>query len=302
MKHISGSSFFADTRWFKNQNTFVALHFLEISVLNSFEINIVDHHYKNTLASLLKLYPGTPQPFIYFMSGSLPGKAILHHRQLSLFSMICHLPDDPLNIRAKQVLTSSLLSSKSWFIQLRDICLLYGLPHPLHLLQSPLSKSAFKKLVKSSILDYWESKLRLEASPLTSLAYFRPEFHSLLHPHPILWTAGPNPYEVSKAVVQCRMLSGRYRTELLARHWSSNKQGFCQAPSCTEICETLEHILLWCPSYQSTRENLMKLWLQFPNPIITQLTRSILESPPNILMQFILDASTHPHVIRLAQP
>ena len=136
---------------------------------------------------------------------------------------------------------------------------------------------------------------------MTSLAHFKPEFYSLLHPHPILWTAGPNPYEVSKAVVQCRMLSGRYRTEMLASHWSSNKQGFCQAPSCTEVCENLEHILLWCPSYESTRENLRRLWLDHPNPIIAQLTATILNSTPNILMQFILDASVHPHVIRLAQ-
>ena len=84
-------------------------------VLNGFKINIINQHYKNTLTSLLKLHPGTPHPFIYFMSGSLPGKAILHHRQLSLFNMICHLPNDPLNTQAKQVLTCHLPSSKSWF-------------------------------------------------------------------------------------------------------------------------------------------------------------------------------------------
>ena len=51
-------------------------------VLNDCEINIIDNHYKETLSSLLKLYSGTPKAFIYFMSGILPGKAILHQRQL----------------------------------------------------------------------------------------------------------------------------------------------------------------------------------------------------------------------------
>ena len=85
-------------------------------VLNGFEINIINQHYKNTLASILKLHPGTPHQFIYFISGSLPGKAILHHRQLSLFNMICHLHNDPLNIQAKQVLTCHLPSP----LQVRD--------------------------------------------------------------------------------------------------------------------------------------------------------------------------------------
>ena len=114
------------------------------------------------------------------MAGSLPWTAILHKKQLSLFSMICHLTSDPLNILARQALTCRTPASKSWFTQLRDICLLYGLPHPLILLQNPLPKLAFKKLYKSKIMNYWEDKLRQEASPLSSLEFFKPEFHSLL--------------------------------------------------------------------------------------------------------------------------
>ena len=128
--------------------------------------------------------------------------------------------------------------------------------------------------IKSKITDYWETKLRLEVSPLLSITYFKPEFHSLVQPHPILWTAGPNPYEVSKAIIQRRMLSGRYRTELLARHWSRNRNGYCLSSSlCNSTQETLEHILLWCPAYHNLRERLMNLWLSNPYPHI-YLTRT----------------------------
>ena len=116
----------------------------------------------------------------------------------------------------------------------------------------------------------------------------------------MLWTAGPNPYEVAKAVVQCRMLSGRYRTEMLASHWSSNKHGFCLAPTCMETQETLEHILISCPSYDQTRLKLRRLWLESPSPI-NHLVSSVLTSSPSSMMQFLLDASTHPQVITLAQ-
>jgi len=83
---------------------------------------------------------------------------------------------------------------------------------------------------------------------LTSLIYFKPEYSSLTKPHPIYLTAGSKPYEVAKAVVQVRMLSGRYRTENLAKHWSTNKEGYYLGAICHQICESLEHILLWCPS------------------------------------------------------
>jgi hypothetical protein len=212
-----------------------------------------------------------------------------------------HLPDNSLHTRARHVLTCLPSSKKSWFSQVRDICLLYGLPHPLDLLQTPLSKCTFKKLTKSLIVDYWEKKLRQEASPLDSLMHFKPHFHSLSSPHPIFWTAGPNPYEVSKAIVQSRMLSGRYRTELLAKHWSKNPNGYCLNPTCNSTEETLGHILLCCPSYQPVRERLSRLWLSCPHLLINQLVEGVLLGPQENLLKFILDPSVHPQVISLVQ-
>ena len=150
-------------------------------MLTRTEVNLVDQHYINTLRNILKAHNGTPHPFVLFLAGSLPGKAILHLRQLSLFSMISRLPQDPLFTRAKLVLTSAPPSWKSWFTEIRDICLLYKLPHPLSLLENPLSKDRFKKMAKSLVTDYWEKKLRRDAAPLPSLAYFKPELETLEH-------------------------------------------------------------------------------------------------------------------------
>ena len=184
-------------------------------VLSKTEVNLIDQHYMNTLRALINCHSGTPQPFVLFLSGSLPGKAVLHLRQLSLFSMVTRLPKNPLFTRAKHILTTGSQSSKSWFWDIRDICLQYGLPHPLTLMENPLTKETFKRLVKSHVTDFWEKKLRKEAAPLSSLTYFRPEFHSLRRPHPILWTPGSNPHEVAKAVIQLNMLSGRYPSEVM---------------------------------------------------------------------------------------
>ena len=136
---------------------------------------------------------------------------------------------------------------------------------------------------------------------MDSLVFFRPEFHSLLQPHPILWTAGSNPYEVSKSIIQCKMLSGRYRTESLASHWSSNSPGYCLAPTCSQVTEDLEHVLLYCPSYQQSRDKLARLWRATKIPTILHLITSLLSESGAALLQFLLDPSTNPVVIRMYQ-
>ena len=279
----------------------VLLSGLASLVLTRVELNLLDQHYSTTLRNLLKAHSGTPRSFVLFMCGSLPGEALLHLRQLGLFSMITRLHQDPLNKRARHVLVTSKSSSKSWFVGLRDISLQYNLPHPLTLLENPMSKQAFKKMARSRVLDYWEIKLRQESAFLPSLTYHKPEFHSLSEPHPILWTPGSNPYEVSKAVIQSRMLSGRYRTAMLTLHWSTSRSGCCPAPTCSEVSETLEHLLLWCPHYEQTRKKLHRLWLNTSEHQVLQLVKSVLCGPPNVLLLFLLDASTHPDVISLQQ-
>ena len=278
----------------------VLLSGLASLVLTKTQVDMIDHHYLNTLKSLLKTYRGTPQVFVFFIAGSLPGRALLHLRMFSLFNMIVHLPGDPLFSRAQYALSAATTTWKSWFTEIRNVSLLYGLPHPRTLLNEPLSKEAYKKLVKSSVVNYWEKKLREEAELLTSLTYFKPAFHSLQSPHPIIWTPRANPYEVSKAVIQLKMLSGRYKVAMLTKHWSPNKDKCCPVPECPQS-ETLEHLPLHCPHYTPSRLKLRRLWSSSPNPLISELICEILESTPSTLVQFILDASVHPKVILLVQ-
>ena len=272
-------------------------------VLTSSQVNMIDQHYIYTLRNLMKAYHSTPRSFVLFMCGSLPASALLNLRQLSLFSMICRRPGDPLHTRALYSLTCVKPSSKSWFTMIRTVCHMYGLPHPLTLLREPLSKEAFKRMTKSHVISFWEEKLRAEASLLPSLECFHPYFHSLIRPHPLLSTPGSNPHEVSKAVVQCKMKSGRYRTSLLARHWSpTNPNGFCPAPTCQGIPETLQHLLILCPYYIEIRIRLIKIWTQ---PLtISELHNflvAVLSGPPDQLLNFILDPTSHHQIIHLCQ-
>ena len=277
----------------------VLLSGLATLVLNRGEISILDKHYKCTLEKLQRLHPRTPRSAVFFLAGCLPFEALLHIRQLGLLSMVCHLPEDPLHIHAVHVLTSVPVRARSWFQQVAEICSKYGLPCPLHLLSDPLPKETFKKLVKSKIVEHWETVFRAEVASLTSLKYFKPELYSLTRPHYMWTTAASNPYECSKSTVLARMASGRHRSEALCRHWSSNKNGFCRAPTCDQVYGTLEHQLVSCPALSPVREKLYSMFLEksvmFPS--LHSTIRTILASDESVIAQFILEPLSFPELL-----
>ena len=188
--------------------------------LNRNDLRIVSNYRKKTLSRLMRLPDATPEPVVYFLAGSLPTTAYIHLRQLSLFAMVCHQENNILMRHARSVLLTCNSRSKSWFFYLRDVCIMYGLPHPLDLLSEPPSKEIFKKLCRLKVYDYWHKWLCSTTSSLNSLSYLRAPFLGLDVPHPIWATLDTNPYQAKAAVVQALFLSGRYRTEKLRRHWA----------------------------------------------------------------------------------
>ena len=129
-------------------------------VMSSKELSLVDQQLKRTIQNIIKLPNSSPTSLVYFISGTLPGTAIVHLKQLTLFGMVCRLPGDPLHQLACHALHTST-SQSSWFVKIRGLLLQYQLPHPLLLLNNPPKKDAYKKLLKSKVVDYWEKKLRL---------------------------------------------------------------------------------------------------------------------------------------------
>ena len=115
---------------------------------------MIDRHYLATIRQILRLYQNTPRSVVLFLAGSLPGIALLHLRQLSLFSMICRLPNNVLHKYALNWFSSENPYKYSWFQQIVDISILYKLPSPQTLLLSPLKKDEFKLKVKKLVVSY----------------------------------------------------------------------------------------------------------------------------------------------------
>ena len=123
----------------------VLLSGLPSLVLNNTETSMLDSYMKKTSQNLQKLMDRTPACVVAFLGGTLPGTAMLHLRQFSILGMISRMEGSVLHTHGIHVLTTARPSAHSWFQQIRDLCLLYQLPHPLTLLQNLF-------LCKSSII------------------------------------------------------------------------------------------------------------------------------------------------------
>ena len=272
--------------------------------LSNPDTNTLEKHYKNTLRCLMKLPDKCPDSVIYFLAGSLPFLAHIHKKQLNLFGMITRLPENILCKLANKFLLTEPDNSKSWFVGIRHLCSLYNLPTPLQLLSKPLSKESFKSQVTKKVLDHWQVTLRREAIPKTSLIFFSPSLMSLSVPHPMWTTCSSNPFETNKALVQAALLSGRYKTDYLSRHWNfSNPDGFCMLCPGKFLFGTIQHFLIHCEALSEKRSTIIDHWSSYAEEDIQlhQLLKQLLESPSALLVQFLLDPSVVPQVVALLQ-
>ena len=139
-------------------------------ILNKSEIDTLAQHVKITIQGLLKLHDRTPDVFIFFVAGCLPGEATLYLKQLTLFGMISRLPGNILNTLARHFLLSPpSKTSMTWFCKITELCYQYNLPHPLTIMEQPPSKEAFKQLIKTNKLSQTQKELSLAGTRLGKL-------------------------------------------------------------------------------------------------------------------------------------
>ena len=280
-------------------------------VLGKPELDALDHHHKVTLERLLRLYPSTPAPVVYLLAGCPPVRATLHLRQLSLLGMIARLgPASILHRLGVHILTNLTQKSRSpssilWFTQVRQICQQYCLPDPLEVLSEPPTKGRWKAATQRAVLTYWGTKLRAEATLLPSLSHLRVSHMSLSSPSPLVTSSRGNSHEVRKATIQTRMLSGRYRTCWLRRHWSGDASGACRVPGCSGFTPgTLLHLATGeCPGLSGATQQAISHWKDFviSHPHLLPIIHEVAEGNKEVFLSFLLDPSTQPSVISLAQ-
>ena len=120
----------------------------------------------------------------------------------------------------------------------------------------------------------------------------------------IFRTAGSNPHEVNKAVIQARLLSGKYRFERFQRHYSdSNREGICSLNMCQGSNShegNIESFFLKCKSLEKARDD-FRVFLDSYLVIHYELSDLIKECILSNPVQFYLDASVVPAAISEVQ-
>ena len=134
-------------------------------------------------------------------------------------------------------------SPHSWFKMVETLCTQYGLPSLHEILSCVITKKSFNSLVKKSVTAFWHTKLCDDARKLASLRFLRPDFIPLgLGPH-ILWkSCRSSSPAVQSAVIQARLLSGRYRCDSLLAKWTGGS-GLCSLPGCRDQIGDIVHLL-----------------------------------------------------------
>ena len=106
------------------------------------------------------------------------------------------------------------------------------------------------------------------------------------------------------ATQQARLLSGRYRLEVLSSHWT-NGSGTCRlSPSCASV-EDIDHFIKTCSALQKIRENLFSFTESYSNshPVIMNIIQTYCKrgTECRLFVQFIIDCSVLPEVIVAVQ-
>ena len=271
--------------------------------LSPSELEVLSLHRRTTLQRLQRLHPHTPAPAVHLLSGSLPAPAMLHQHQFTLLHMVAMLgPSNTLYQHGMHMLHHSV--PNSWFSSLRQTAAQYALPDPLQVLISPPPKLQFKAKVKFAIKGYWHDSLVRQAAALPSLRYLRCSFLPLgAGPHPVWWTCGSSPSAVRAATIQAKMLSGRYRSCWLRRHWTG-ESGACRLPGCGQVPGDVAHLLsAECPALQpylaTTLPHLIAM-LSSNKELLSPVVNAM-RSDRDTATSFLLDPSTNPVVIALVQ-
>ena len=107
----------------------VLLYGMEVVFPRPKYIEVLEKFNKHNLKHIMSLPVTTADPAVYILSGNLPIEAMIHQRVLNFFGNISRLPDSTverqLSVRQLTVKTSD---SNSWFIAVRKLCIMYGLP------------------------------------------------------------------------------------------------------------------------------------------------------------------------------
>ena len=222
------------------------LYGLEILPLNGAQIAELRQFHIKTLRCFQSLPTRTATSIVHMLLGALPIEAELHKRQLSLLYSILASGNTKLEYIMERQLIVNPNNTESFFPRVQEILLFYGLQSIQELMQNLPSKLQWKKQINLVIQDKWTSKLQEEMQGKSTLVFCNTESLKIRQAHMIWDSIPPIAYEVKKAKIKVRLLTGTYLLQSDIQKFNNEQPQKCVL--CQLEQENIEHFILRCPA------------------------------------------------------
>ena len=181
------------------------------------DIERLERKYRAELKQLQTFPVHTTSSVVYLTMGMLPAEATRDLEILGLLGQVAMCCPELQDVT--KIILNNLEDYDSkfpgWSGLARVTANKYSLPDPEIYMKSPWIAKSWRKLCNEKISDFWDDKLRLDASSKDSLIFCDVSDLSVSKIHPIWEYAGLDSTEVPKAVVNMWFLLGVYHSNSL---------------------------------------------------------------------------------------
>ena len=223
-------------------------------------VDKLNRTYKKILKQILSLPITVADPAVYILSGALPMEGIIHKRTLILYGSICRLDESSVEkclARRQQAIKGP--GSYSWYVELKKILIKYDLPCCWDLLDNPMKKEHWKRLVNKKVNKFWSTRIKQSAELYPSLKYLTADDYWPGQKHPLIQQVNGT-RDIPHVNTRLKLVTGAYITQ-------SNRATFNHVPVdptcmlCQQKPETIEHILTECKALEDTRRPILETFI-----------------------------------------
>ena len=258
------------------------LHGLEAIILTNPEIKELEEFYRCHLRYIQHLPKSTATPLLYLLLGVPPIEAQIHIRTLNILHTMISRTDSVEFKLVERQLAMKEHTSNSWVWQSQNLLNIYKLRSAFKLLNHTIPKEKWKRMVKASVLKWWEDCLKNQASCMKTTHMVNLERCCLSRIRPVWDIGGADSLTTLKANTKAKLLVQRYPL-YYSRTAGTNYGKPC--PLCKYHEESIEHFILDCHVLEEARSPLLRK--------IQELLVSMNIQPPDDMVKFILDPSHH---------
>ena len=191
-------------------NTYVLPRFtygLDNLTLSNSKIEKLNQFHKNFLKQVMHLHEGTADTAVYILSGQLPLVADLHKRVLARWEVCFVVIQLRGNLQNAKFYSKTKNLKVGLFMSVQSFL---NLPSTIDLLNTKISKEAWKQTVYKHVSAYSVEKIKLEASEKSSLKFLNTQNYKIGEVHYLWKNAGFNLMAIKKAGFKAKLMTGTY--------------------------------------------------------------------------------------------